>query len=725
MKRRRLFISLVIFTLLALLPGAIFFLTQPTAAQTDKSSNVKIKNKTLPKSPRIKKIISGAKEPKQIPDNVAYELFLRTVAEGNARALVKRTGLTDEQVEKVMVAAYSVNHYIESLDRMAKELKLKQTAATKQQTKIKLLDLQKKKEQIIAERVEIHLKKALSNEAEDKLEDFVETEVKGNLKKILVSDDSPQIKETAFIKTSLKRQNGGELYLYSAGWNDGFNVYGSGSLSEQYTSNTSYRATTTVISPSGRSNTTQSDWDYATVSNNTGLSIGIEDGTYQIQADFEEQSGYYDEWGNFYGGGISFIGSSTSIELVAPSINLLSATVTPNQFYLGGNPTGGEGEGDVIVEISASPNIPSKTTILFDLLEISNGTINNRVQYTVEPTTHTGNPPHPSSKRQVSKEISNSGQIQTLHLFDVTMVGTSTTTGTVVNEIRINKIITNYVNGTNDKDVLGENSSTQASFTLSPAPTPTPTSTPNNNDDGVGICSPECFVLNPGCCLGQGGEILGSMPSSCDTSPNNIFVKALYSPKELLRPPCNCIASPILIDVAGDGFAMTSAENGVPFDFNGDGIIAGKLAWTNADSDDAWLVLDRNQNNRIDNGQELFGNATPQPEPPDDEERQGFLALAEYDKPENGGDADGKITRSDTVFGKLRLWQDKNHNGLSEAEELSRLPALDIVAVYLDYKSSKKTDEHGNEFKYRAKVRDAKGAKAGRWAWDVFLKSVR
>ena len=224
------------------------------------------------------------------------------------------------------------------------------------------------------------------------------------------------------------------------------------------------------------------------------------------------------------------------------------------------------------------------------------------------------------------------------------------------------------------------------------------------NSFGGGYDSYQCTCSDAlGACTAPPGGCLGGLrwdEQTCDCSPDH---------------------TPVLVDVEGDGFSMTNAYEGVDFDITADGVPE-RLSWTATGTDDAWLALDRNGNGSIDDGSELFGNYTPQPI---SAEKNGFLALAEYDKPANGGNNDGAIGQSDSIFSSLRLWQDANHNGISEPSELKSLPEVGLVSIDLDYRASGREDEFGNKFKYRAKVTSSQQPMSGRWAWDVYLRSYR
>jgi hypothetical protein len=156
----------------------------------------------------------------------------------------------------------------------------------------------------------------------------------------------------------------------------------------------------------------------------------------------------------------------------------------------------------------------------------------------------------------------------------------------------------------------------------------------------------------------------------------------------------------------------------VSFDLNSDGLKE-QVSWTAATSSVAFLVLDRNYNGVIDNGRELFGNYTLQSGVTD---RNGFAALAMYDNASFGGNGDGVITKDDAVYSRLQLWLDVNHNGISEPSELHSLAEYSIESLPLKYQDSRRVDEFGNLFRYRAKV-EAREKTISRWLYDVFLRT--
>jgi hypothetical protein len=193
-------------------------------------------------------------------------------------------------------------------------------------------------------------------------------------------------------------------------------------------------------------------------------------------------------------------------------------------------------------------------------------------------------------------------------------------------------------------------------------------------------------------------------------------------PCDLGEGPNNGPCSPIILDLSGNGFFLTNAQNGVQFDISGDGALT-QIAWTALGSDNAFLALP-GSDGLVHNGKELFGNFTPQPA---SAHPNGFAALAVYDQSVNGGNGDGIIDARDKNFSSLRLWVDSNHDGICQPEELFTLPSKGVNSISLNYHLSMRRDQFGNLFRYRSRV-DPDGradrSDVGRTAYDVFLTTA-
>ena len=195
--------------------------------------------------------------------------------------------------------------------------------------------------------------------------------------------------------------------------------------------------------------------------------------------------------------------------------------------------------------------------------------------------------------------------------------------------------------------------------------------------------------------------------------------------------------SPIVIDLEKKNFdnAFTSVEDGVTWDFIGKGSLL-RLAWTNPNRNIGFLVLDRNQNERIDSARELFGNLTHQPLNEQEWEmgkRQaaagqfwqpnGFLALEFFDRKENGGNANGKIDAGDSVFSELRVWVDTAHDANSRDGKMYTLAELGIKSISLAFAESPRTDKYGNKLRFQGTLEMEKVGAAVPQIYDVFFRS--
>ena len=178
-------------------------------------------------------------------------------------------------------------------------------------------------------------------------------------------------------------------------------------------------------------------------------------------------------------------------------------------------------------------------------------------------------------------------------------------------------------------------------------------------------------------------------------------------PSQQQKPP-----TVIVLDLAGDGIAFSSVENGVEFSLEAPGQVQ-RTAWTRQGSDDGFLALDFNGNGVIDDARELVGNRLVL-------EKNGPInlgvnalqfplqgyPLGPDSKPVGGVPRPlpfgfGVIDQSDAAFKTLRVWIDANHDGKTGSGELrtlaeSKVERIDLTFRIYDSIETAPKDEFGN-----------------------------
>ncbi|EKT53357.1 hypothetical protein [Providencia burhodogranariea] len=152
--------------------------------------------------------------------------------------------------------------------------------------------------------------------------------------------------------------------------------------------------------------------------------------------------------------------------------------------------------------------------------------------------------------------------------------------------------------------------------------------------------------------------------------------------------------TPLVIDLNGNGVQTLADSFGVSFDFEEKGTKS-QTGWVHPD--DGLLVWDKNKDGLINHGEELFGDDSLLSN--NIKAKDGFSALSEFDS-----NADGIIDRSDSQWSELKVWQDKNSDGISQSHELTTLEKLGTKSIELNVKETNFYDDNGNFHKLMAKV---------------------
>lgn len=192
---------------------------------------------------------------------------------------------------------------------------------------------------------------------------------------------------------------------------------------------------------------------------------------------------------------------------------------------------------------------------------------------------------------------------------------------------------------------------------------------------------------------------------------------------------CDKRASPLFIDTGfadgRRGMDLTPPTAGILFDILGKNSTprahdVKRISWVQ--STRYLFLVKPNAQGRVMGVDQMFGDNTFGPD--GRFAADGFAALAKWDGtdldgrvggrgPASIGSAapDGVINRKDAVYSELRLWADRDRNGVSSPEELVTLEQAGVVSIDLAYDPRYyEHDRFGNEVRLKSVVKYADGA---------------
>ncbi|BAZ31323.1 hypothetical protein NIES4074_37950 [Cylindrospermum sp. NIES-4074] len=152
---------------------------------------------------------------------------------------------------------------------------------------------------------------------------------------------------------------------------------------------------------------------------------------------------------------------------------------------------------------------------------------------------------------------------------------------------------------------------------------------------------------------------------------------------------------PLVIDLNGDGVKLTSYDNPVLFDIDHDGGSLEQTGWVT--SEDGLIVLDLNNNGKIDNISEILSEyfnttAGTNGNPATKIYANGFAALQSLDS-----NHDHIFTSADATWNQIKIWQDVNHNAQTDNGELKTLAEFGITQINLSANNQSGLIRDGNE----------------------------